>query len=109
MACILTGVVASQRILDGMYKDGSRKGEKWEFLSIDIRDPNSGQIFSCQLASDDQSYERATRESLIEHKVRVRIKGQKPDTYQDKNGEQKLQIRTYIKKLEDLGLFEEDE
>lgn len=99
----LIGKVKGQREVTGTYKDGKRKGQEWRFLSIDIIDEDSGLSWSCQLREDDEQYDAMARGSLVKHRVSATVMGQTASAYTDAKGEQKMQIRSQITDLEDLG------
>ena len=100
---ILTGNVKYARVMDGEYKTGKRQGEKWEFLSLEIIDAVTGFTWSCQLSSEDGSYPQATRSDLTGHKVRCKIAAQTAGPRTKPDGSQVMQIRSQVRKLEDLG------
>lgn len=100
---ILTGNVKSARVVEGQYKTGKRQGEEWEFLALEIIDAGTGFLWSCQLASEDGSYPQATKGSLAGHKVRCKIASQSAGPRDLPDGRQVMQIRSQVRKLEDLG------
>ena len=65
MAAVLTGVVRSQREVEGVTQDGPRKGQTWRFLSLEISDPRYGHVFSCQLRDDDEKYAQVVGSDLV--------------------------------------------
>jgi len=56
MALVLTGIVQGMRPVGGEFEDGPRKGEKWQFLSLEIADTRFGKVYSCQMRDGDQHY-----------------------------------------------------
>src|ERR1043166_1922474 len=100
---ILTGNVKSARIVEGQYKTGKRQGEEWEFLALEITDVVTGSLWSCQLASEDGSYINVKKDGLVGHKVRCKIVSQSAGQRELPDGKQVMQIRSQVRKLEDLG------
>jgi hypothetical protein len=100
---ILTGNVKSARIVEGEYKTGKRQGEEWEFLALEITDTVTGFIWSCQLASEDGSYINVKKEQLVGHKVRCKVASQSAGERELPDGRKIMQIRSQVRKLEDLG------
>ena len=100
---ILTGNVKYARVMDGEYKTGKRQGEKWEFLSLEIIDAATGFAWSCQLSSEDSTYAQAARADLTGHKVRCKVAAQTAGPRTKPDGSQVMQIRSQVRKLEDLG------
>ena len=121
MSLVLTGVVTGMRPVGGTVEDGPRKGEKWNFLSMEIVDTRFGKVYSCQLRSEDAQYKEfvgqdnklVSSKDLTDHKVRVTVKAQSAAEREidDKATNEKrtiMQIRSQITKIEDLG-FPDDE
>ena len=100
---ILTGNVKTARVVQGEYKSGKRQGEDWEFLSLEIIDSVTGFTWSCQLSSEDGSYPQVSRASLVGHKVRCKIASQSAGPRDLPDGRHVMQIRSQVRKLEDLG------
>src|SRR5207248_996056 len=69
-------IVQVLRSVEGVVQEGKRKGEKWQFLSIEINDTRYGHIWSCQVRSDDEQYAHLQGADLINHKVKVTIRSQ---------------------------------
>lgn len=85
MALVLTGLVEGIRPVTGEYSEGPKKGEKWHFLSLEVKDTHYGEKYSCQLPEDDPQYKAYvaisgdTRElseegNLKGHKIKVTVK-----------------------------------
>lgn len=106
---ILTGTVKYARVMDGEYKAGKRQGEHWEFLSMEIIDPVTGYTWSCQLPSEDGTYKDAAKSDLTGHKVRVKVTSQTAGPRTLPDGTQRMQIRSQVRRLEDLGEFDVSE
>ena len=100
---ILTGNVKSARVVTGEYKTGKRQGEEWEFLALEVIDAVTGFIWSCQLASEDGSYPAIAKVDLTGHKVRCKIASQSAGSRLLPDGREVMQIRSQVRKLEDLG------
>jgi hypothetical protein len=100
---ILTGNVKSARVVEGQYKTGKRQGEEWEFLAFEVIDAVTGFTWSCQLSSEDGSYPQVSRANLVGHKVRCKIASQSAGPRDLPDGKQVIQIRSQVRKLEDLG------
>ena len=100
---ILTGTVKYARVMQGEYKSGKRQGEQWEFLSLEIIDAGTGFNWSCQLSAEDGTYPLATRADLTGHKVRCKVTSQTAGPRTKPDGSQVMQIRSQVRKLEDLG------
>src|ERR1700736_7089833 len=62
---ILTGNVKSSRVVTGEYKTGKRQGEDWEFLALEVIDAVTGFVWSCQLASEDGSYQAGAKVVMV--------------------------------------------
>jgi hypothetical protein len=100
----LIGKVKGLREVTGTYKDGKRAGEEWNFLSIDIMDEDSDLIWNCQYNDTNQDYMQVASMDLIGHVVEVTVLGQSASEYVTRAGEKKMQIRSRIKDIKDLGL-----
>ena len=100
---ILTGNVKSSRVVTGEYKTGKRQGEDWEFLALEIIDAVTGFTWSCQLASEDGSYPAVTKGDLVGHKVRCKVASQSAGLRTLPDGREVMQIRSQVRKLEDMG------
>ena len=100
---ILTGNVKSVRVVTGEYKTGKRQGDEWEFLALEIIDAGTGFIWSCQLASEDGSYKNVAKGDLVGHKVRCKIASQSAGSRVLPDGREVMQIRSQVRKLEDMG------
>src|ERR1700730_5583745 len=109
MAAVVTGVVRSQREVEGVTQDGPRKGQTWRFLSLEISDPRYGHVFSCQLRDDDEHYAQLVGSDLTEHKVKVTIKSQSAQERSLADGRKIMQIRTQVANVRDLGVYADDE
>lgn len=109
MAVILTGILNGIRPVEGVTEQGPRKGETWQFLSMEISDMVPGHVWSCQLRSDDKQYEEIKNADLKGHKVRVMIASQSASERQLKNGQTVMQIRTQVTNVKDLGIPDDDE
>ena len=103
---MLTGTVKYARVMDGEYKSGKRQGQRWEFLSMEIIDPVTGFTWACQLPSEDSTYRDASGADLTGHKVRVKVTSQTAGPRTKPDGTQVMQIRSQVRRLEDLGEFE---
>jgi hypothetical protein len=106
---MLTGNVKSVRVVDGTYKTGKRQGEEWEFLALEIIDGGTGAIWSCQLASEDSSYAQASKGDLVGHKVRCKIVSQSAGPRALPDGREVMQIRSQVRKVEDMGVVDANE
>jgi len=101
---VLVGKVKTMRQVQGEYKDGKRKGEAWEFLSLDIIDEDSGLVWSCQLPSGDEGYQKvADGDGLVNHRVQVVVMGQSAGEWEGKDGTKNKQVRSTITDVQDLG------
>ena len=100
---ILTGNVKSSRVVTGEYKSGKRQGDDWEFLALEIIDAVTGFTWSCQLASEDGSYPQVANVDLVGHKVRCKIASQSAGSRTLPDGREVMQIRSQVRKLDDLG------
>lgn len=121
MAFVLTGVVQGMRPVDGVIEDGRRKGEKWQFLSLEIADSLYGRVYSCQMRDNDPQYKeyvaedgKKLRQDLTDHRIKVSVKnitaGERE--IEDKESGQKrviLQVRMQITKVRDLGVADDEE
>ena len=87
----------------GRIQVGQAAGEDWEFLSLEIIDGVTGFTWSCQLASEDGSYAQVTRGDLTGHKVRCKVTSQTAGLRTLADGREVMQIRSQVRKLEDLG------
>ena len=99
----LIGKVKGQREVTGVYKDGKRAGEQWNFLSLDIMDEDSDLIWNCQYNDTNHNYSTLAAQDLNNHMVEVVVLGQTASEYTTKKGEKKMQIRSRIVDLKDLG------
>jgi hypothetical protein len=109
MAATLVGIVQSMREVEGTVKEGPRKGESWQFLSIEVSDTRFGHIWSCQLRHDDEQYSQVLGSDLVGHKVKVTIKSQSAGERQLQDGRKIMQIRSQITNLRDLGLPDDED
>lgn len=100
----LIGKIKSLREVQGVYKDGKRAGEEWSFLSIDILDEDSDLLWNCQYNDTNADYSQIAAQDLHNHIVEVTVLGQSASEYTTKKGEKKMQIRSRIVDLKDLGL-----
>lgn len=99
----LIGKVKGLREVTGVYKDGKRAGEEWSFLSIDIMDEDSDFIWNCQYNDSNTDYQFVSTQDLNNHIVEVTVLGQSASEYTTKKGEKKMQIRSRVSDLKDLG------
>ncbi len=106
---ILTGNVKSARVVEGQYKTGKRQGEEWEFLAFEVIDAVTGFTWSCQLSSEDGSYPQVSRANLVGHKVRCKIVSQSAGARVLPDGREVMQIRSQVRKLEDMGVMDANE
>ena len=109
MAAKLTGIVMGMREVEGVTKDGPRKGESWRFLSIEVNDTRYGHIWSCQVRHDDTQYPDLLNLDLVGHKVQMVIKSQSAGERQLQDGRKVMQIRSQVTNLRDLGVPNDDE
>ena len=109
MAATLTGIVQGLRSVEGVVQEGKRKGEKWEFVSIDINDTRYGHIWSCQVRSDDEQYSTLSADGLVGHKVKVTIRSQSAGLRELPDGRKVMQIRSQVTNVRDLGVPSDDE
>jgi|GEM_PF-1910503 len=106
MSTTLIGQVKYNRTMTGTYEKGKRQGQQWEFLSLDILDMVSGFAWSCQMDASEPGYKEVQDDALKGHKVRVRIGAQTAGPRQLPDGSTRMQIRSKLASLEDLGPFE---
>ncbi|HJT57818.1 MAG TPA: hypothetical protein VJ761_15055 [Ktedonobacteraceae bacterium] len=109
MAAKLTGIVMGMREVEGVTKDGPRKGESWSFLSLEINDVRYGHIWSCQVRHDDIQYPDLVGQDLVGHKVQMTIKSQSAGERQLQDGRKVMQIRSQVTNVRDLGVPNDDE
>lgn len=139
MALVLTGIVEGIRPVTGEYADGPKRGEKWHFLSLEVKDTRFGEKYSCQLPDDDPHYavyvstngkgsddekrELIDNKSLKDHKVKVTVKrvtaGERLSRQRifKANGEKNIGFEEYavpvarcqITNIRDLGIPADDE
>lgn len=109
MSVTLVGKVNYNRVMTGTYDKGKRQGQQWEFLSLDILDPATGFVWSCQFDSSEPKYQEYADDSLKGHKVRVRISSQTAGQRTMPDGSTRMQIRSRLVALEDLGEWPEDD
>jgi len=109
MAATLTGIVQGLRLVEGTVSEGKRKGEKWEFLSMEINDTRYGHIWSCQVRSDDEQYSTLSADGLVGHKVKVTIRSQSAGPRDLADGRKVMQIRSQVTNVRDLGVPNDDE
>jgi len=76
---------------------------------MEIIDAGTGAIWSCQLASEDSSYAQVIKGDLIGHKVRCKIVSQSAGSRALPDGREVMQIRSQVRKLEDIGVVEANE
>ena len=72
-------------------------------VALEITDIVTGFIWSCQLASEDGSYVNVAKRELVGHKVRCKVASQSAGPRELPDGKQVMQIRSQVRKLEDLG------
>lgn len=106
MSATLIGKVNYNRTMTGTYEKGKRAGQQWEFLSLDILDMTVGFTWSCQIDASEPGYKEYQDDALKGHKVRVRISSQSAGPRQMPDGSSRMQIRSKLVALEDLGPFE---
>jgi hypothetical protein len=109
MAVTLKGIVKYNRTMQGDYQSGARKGERWEFLSLEVVDPTTGFVWSAQLPSEDHSYTSIEDNALKGHVIKAKITGQSAGERQLPNGQTRMQIRSQLTSLEDLGLPKDED
>jgi hypothetical protein len=109
MAATLTGIVLGMREVEGVVKEGPRKGETWKFLSMEINDTRFGHAWSCQLRHDDPQYDQVLGSDLAGHKVKVTIKAQSAGPRELADGRKLMQIRSQVTNVRDLGVLSDDE
>lgn len=119
MALVLTGIVNGMRPVVGTVEEGPRKGERYQFLSLEITDTRYGKVYSCQLRGEDPQYNNLVdgsklREDFTGHKVKVTIKGQTAGVreVEDKatgNRREIIQVRSQITNVRDMGMPDDDE
>jgi hypothetical protein len=109
MAVTIRGRVKYNRTVQGVYDSGKRKGEHWEFLSLDVLDVATGFSWSCQLPSRDPGYKEIPDDALVGHEVKARITSQTAAKRELPDGSTRMQIRSQITRLEDLGVPDDEE
>ncbi len=136
MSLRLTGMVSGMRPVQGVVRQGSRKGEVWHFISMEINDTSYGKIYSCQLRDNDPAYKEMVtieKDAFVDedgkkydkhvlksasdytgHKVKVTVTGLSAGEreIEDKDTEtirKILQIRASITNIQDKGVPQEDE
>jgi hypothetical protein len=109
MAVILTGIVNGMRPVQGVTEQGPRKGETWEFLSLEISDMVPGHVWSCQIRSDDKDYATLAQAELKGHKVKCTIMSQTASERTLKDSRTVMQIRTTITNVRDLGIPQDED
>lgn len=109
MSVTLVGKVKYNRVMAGTYNQGKRQGQQWEFLSLDILDPSTGYTWSCQYDSSEPGYQEYADDSLKGHKVAVKISSQTAGQRQLPDGSTRMQIRSRLCGLKDLGDWPEEE
>ena len=109
MAVTLLGKVNYNRVMTGTYDKGKRAGQNWEFLSLDILDTSTGFTWSCQFDATEPRYQEYPDGTLKGHKVRVKISSQSAGSRTMPDGTSRMQIRSRLKHLEDLGEWEDEE
>jgi len=119
MALVLTGIMLGMRVVGGEVEDGPRKGQKWNFLSMEVTDTRFGKVYSCQLREDDPQYTDIVKDGKVaqdytDHKVKMVVKGQTAGEreIEDKGTGQKrivLQIRSQVTNIRDMGLPQDEE
>lgn len=108
MSTILIGICKYNRTIEGEYKTGKRQGDHWEFLSLEIVDTTTGYVWSCQVPSEDSSYQNVPDNELKGHKVRARITSQTAAPRDLPDGSKRMQIRSQLTAFEDLGLPQDE-
>lgn len=119
MSLVLTGIVNGMRPVGGVVQQGERKGETWQFLSLEIVDAKYGNVYSCQLRDRDAQFnEIVSGSKLVQdftgHKAKVTIKSLSASEREivDKNtGETRvvMQIRAQVTNIRDLGIPDDED
>lgn len=109
MGVTIKGICKYNKVLEGVYEQGKRKGEQWEFLSLEVVDNLTGFTWSCQLPQEDSSYKHTPDNSLKGHMIKARITSQTAGERTMPDGKTVMQIRSQVTRLEDLGEVEDDE
>jgi len=138
MAFVLTGIVKGMRALSGVSEQGSRAGERWEFISMEIADPKFCHVYACQMRNTDRQFKDLTEVKRVtdpktnqqversvlkegkdytDHKVKVFVSsitaGEREITKKDTQGnefsEAVMQVRLTVTKIVDLGEPDDDE
>ncbi len=119
MSLVLTGVVNGMRPVGGVVQQGERKGDTWQFLSLEIVDAKYGNVYSCQLRDKDVQFgeivvDGKLKQDYTGHKVRVTIRSLSASEREivDKNtGEARslLQIRAQVTNIRDLGIPDDED
>jgi hypothetical protein len=119
MSLVLTGVVNGMRPVGGVVQQGERKGETWQFLSLEIVDAKYGNVYSCQLRDKDAQFgeivvDGKLKQDFTGHKVKVTIRNLSASerAIVDKNtGESRvvLQIRAQVTNVRDLGIPDDED
>lgn len=119
MSLVLTGVVNGMRPVGGVVQQGDRKGETWQFLSLEIVDAKYGNVYSCQLRDRDAQFsEIVSGGKLVQdftgHRVKVTVKNLSASEREivDKNTGQArviLQVRMQITNIRDLGIPDDED
>ena len=53
---LIRGTVEGMRAVTGEYKVGKKAGQKWHFLSMEVKDYSVGDTCSCQIREDHPNY-----------------------------------------------------
>ena len=137
MSLLLKGILTGMRPVEGVIEQGSRAGEAWHFLSMEITDSRYGKVYSCQMRSNDPKYKdlveaktvtqkdkQTGKDAQVEkhfvkqdytgHLVRVTITGQtagERDIEDKSTGDTRtvMQIRSQVTNFRDLGLPEDED
>jgi hypothetical protein len=119
MSLVLTGVVNGMRPVGGVVQQGERKGETWQFLSLEIVDARYGNVYSCQLRDKYAQFgeivvDGKLKQDFTGYKVRVTIRSlsaSEREIVDRHTGESKtvLQIRTQVTNIKDLGVPNEED
>jgi hypothetical protein len=73
---LLKGEVHGIRPVSGEYTEGNKTGEKWYFLSLEVKDTlPAGEIYSCQLRDDDPAFKEYVDITGAEPKLLKDLKG----------------------------------
>ena len=61
------------RAVSSEYKVGKKAGQKWHFLSLEVKDYTVGEVCSCQMRDDHPDYKPMLRlKGMITRLLRIR-------------------------------------